>query len=732
MGLSYLFWVKEEEEATSDLKSVSYVTFPRWYLNFRLEFKVTACMQMQIMANTTQLDDEQPFHFPLTNSEVLPDPSNFFSENLLSSALPTNSFFQNFVLNDGNIQEYIHPYLIKPSDSSVSLCYPSLSVSSHSMHQVFTPDLTITSTTSTPSHHVISSFSDLSVTLDFPSSNLTFFLVRGCPYVTVFLSQHASFSITSIHKISSFSSNASPIKYTLQLENGQKWLIYTSSPTIFSFSLDMKLTFSNISSDESPLMVRIAVMPDSSSKSEVVLDRYSFCYPVSGEAIFTKPYCVEYKWEKKGLGNLLMLAHPLHLQLLSKDEGNVTVLKYFKYRSIDGDLIGVVGDSWLLEAEHVPVTWHSTRGVNQDSYDEIKQALCKDVGALCSSKIGTALSYYYGRSIARAARLAMIAEEVGFLDLISLVKKFLKETIQPWLDGTFKGNGFFYEKQWRGLITKFGSDDIEEEFEPEFYDNRHSLLGYFVYGIAVLAKIDPNWGNKYRSEAYSLMEDFMNLEGKDSKSKCTRLRCFDLFMLHSWDSGLEESVHGRDQMDRGEAVNAYYSAALMGLAYNDANLVAIGSTLASLEIHAAQMWCHLKMDDSKCSDEFTKENRLMGILWSNKRESRTWFAPLAWKELRLVNHVLPILPITEFLFSNVGFVKEVVEWTMPCLNRDGVEETWKWLVYAMEGIYDNEAALKKIRELTSFDDEEGNSLSNLLWWLHSRRGHRDHHQDSCN
>nr|XP_025650190.1 probable endo-1,3(4)-beta-glucanase ARB_01444 [Arachis hypogaea] len=681
------------------------------------------------MANTTQLDDEQPFHFPLANFKVLPDPPKFFSENLLSSPLPTHSFFQNFVLNDGNIQEYIHPYLIKPSDSSLSLCYPSLSVSSLSMHQVFTPDLTISSSTGFHSSHVISSFSDLSVTLEFPSSNLTFFLVRGSPYVTVSLSQYGSLSITSIHSISYFSSNGS-LKYTLTLDNGQKWLIYTSSPTKFSFSRDMDIAFSNISNDGVPLMLRIAMLSDSSSENEAVLDRYSSCYPLSGDALFTKAYCVEYKWQKKGLGTLLMLAHPLHLQLLSKDEGNVTVLKHFKYRSIDGDLVGVVGDSWLLEAEHVPVTWHSTRGVNKDSYDEIKQALCRDVGALCSSKIATPSFYHYGKSIARAARFALIAEEVGFLDLISLVTKFLKETIQPWLDGAFKGNRFLYEKQWGGLITKLGSDDIEEDFEFGFYNYRHSLLGYFVYGIAVLAKIDPNWGNKYRSESYSLMEDFMNLGGKDSKSKYTRLRCFDLFMLHSWDSGLDDSADGRDQTDSGEAVNAYYSAALMGLAYDDANLVALGSTLVSLEIHAAQMWRHLKMDDSKCSDEFTKENRLMGILWSNKRESRTWFAPPVSKEHRLGIHVLPILPITEFLFSNVAFVKEVVEWTMPCLNRDGVEEKWKWLVYAMEGIYDNEAALKKIRELTSFDDE-GNSLSNLLWWLHSRRGHGDHHQVSC-
>ena len=76
---------------------------------------------------------------------------------------------------------------------------------------------------------------------------------------------------------------------------------------------------------------------------------------------------MEYKWEKKGCGDLLLLAHPLHLQLLSKDDCDVTVLDDFKYSGIDGDLVGVVGDSWLLQTFPVPVTWHSTRGVKEES-----------------------------------------------------------------------------------------------------------------------------------------------------------------------------------------------------------------------------------------------------------------------------------------------------------------------------------------------------------------------------
>ncbi|XP_016194495.1 probable endo-1,3(4)-beta-glucanase ARB_01444 [Arachis ipaensis] len=687
-------------------------------------------MQMQIMANITHLDDdEQPFLFPLTNSKVLPDPSKFFSKNLFSSALPTNSFFQNFVLNDGNNKEYIHPYLIKPSDSSLSICYPSLSVSSHSMHQVFTPDLTISSSTSSLSRHVISSFSDLSVTLDFPSSNLTFFLVRGSPYVTVSLSRNESLCITSIHSFSSFSSNGSPNKYSLKLGNGQNWLIYTSSLIKFSFSHDLKLTFSNNSSDGAPVMLRIAVIPDSSSKTEVVLDKYSSCYPLSGDVLFNKPYCVEYKWQKKGFGNLLMLAHPLHLQLLSKDEGNVNVLEHFKYRSIDGDLVGVVGDSWLLETDPVPVNWHSNRGLKEESYDEIKSALSKDVEDLDSSAITTTSTYFYGKLIARAARLALIGEEVGFLGVVAKVKKFLSETIDPWLNGTFNGNGFLYDEKWGGIVTKQGSTDPGAEFGFGVYNNHHYHLGYFLYGIAVLAKIDPKWGKKYKPQAYSIMSDFMNLGGGKAEHyhstlnhyHYTRLRCFDLYKLHSWAGGLTEFADGRNQMgtnSNSEAVNIYYSAALMGLAYGDLHLASIGSTLASLEIHAAKMWWHVKEGDNLYEDDFAKDNKLVGYLAANHRLDliRCYQSE---RECKIGFHVLPLLSITEFLFSNVDFVKDLVKWS-PSLYTVG--DGWMGFVYALEGIYNNKVALEKIRSLKRFD--AGNTLSNLLWWIHSRHDYR--------
>ncbi|KAL4652201.1 hypothetical protein ACB092_01G216400 [Castanea dentata] len=657
----------------------------------------------------------KPFLFPKTQSTVLPDPSLLFSPTLLSTPLPTNSFFQNFTLKNGDQPEYIHPYLIKSSLSALSLSYPSRFFNSAFIYQVFNADLTISASENTnpgsQNTHFISSFSDLSVTLDFPSSNLRFFLVRGSPFLTCSVSGGTAISISTIHAILSFSSNNAKTKYTIKLNNNQTWLIYTSSPISFTHSLSV-ITSTGFSG-----IIRIAVLPDSDPKYEAILDQFSPCYPVSGDAVFTKPFCLEYKWEKKGWGDLLMLAHPLHLQILSGDDSNVTVLEEFKYKSIDGDLVGVVGDSWALKPAPVSVNWHSIRGVKEESYAEIISALVGDVEALNPASMTNNSSYFYGKLIARAARLALIAEEVGFLDVIPKIRKFLKDTIVPWLDGTFSGNGFLYDAKWGGIVTKQGALDSGADFGFGIYNDHHYHLGYFLYAIAVLAKIDPVWGRKYKPQAYTLMADFMNL-GRRSNSSYTRLRCFDLYKLHSWAGGLTEFADGRNQESTSEAVNAYYSAALMGLAYGDTHLVATGSMLTALEIHSAQTWWHVREGDNMYEEDFTRENRMVGVLWANKRDSGLWFAPPDWRECRLGIQVLPILPITEILFSDVGFVRELVKWTLPALGREGVGEGWKGFVYTLEGIYDKEGALGKIKNLNGFDD--GNSLSNLLWWIHSR------------
>ncbi|KAM0022489.1 putative glucan endo-1,3-beta-D-glucosidase [Helianthus debilis subsp. tardiflorus] len=651
------------------------------------------------------------FTFPEGKSTVLPNPSNFFSPNLLSSPLPTNSFFTNLVIENGDQHEYIHPYFIKSSNSSLSLSYPSIFSNTSFTTHVFTPDINI-SVLNGPKpnrNHTVSSFSDLGVTLDLHPS-LRFFLVRGSPFLTFQVLQNVSLSFSTVHHIRAFVRNGNKTKYKIDLSNGQTWILYSSTP------IELTKKASTVTSDDFCGVLRIALLPNADEELEPVLDRFSSCYPVSGHASFHESNSVRYRWATEGLGDLLMLANPLHLRLLDDDD-SVKVVDDFKYKSIDGDLVGVVGSSWVLKTDPVPVTWYSIKGVDKEAYPEIIDALVEDVKGLDSSNMSTNSSYFYGKLVARAARLALIAEEVDHVDVIPKVIQFLKDTIEAWLDGTFAGNRFLYDKSWSGLITLQGSKHVTGDFGFGIYNDHHFHIGYYLYGIAVLAKIDPVWGRKYRPQAYSLMLDFMTL-GKGPDLKYTRLRCFDLWKLHSWAAGLTEFENGRNQESTSEAVNAYYSAALMGMAYGDPHLVKVGSLLTAMEILSAQTWWHVKEDNTLYDEDFVEANRVVGILWQSKRDSVLWFAPADQKEFRLGIQLLPILPISEILFSDKEYAKQLVEWTLPSLKRKGVGEGWKGFVYALEGVYDKEDALEKIRKLTGHDD--GNSLSNMLWWIFSR------------
>lgn len=79
--------------------------------------------------------------------------------------------------------------------------------------------------------------------------------------------------------------------------------------------------------------------------------------------------------------------------------------------------------------------------------------------------------------------------------------------------------------------------------------------------------------------------------------------------------------------------------------------------------------------------------------------------------------MLPLLPITELLFSDLEYAKELVDWASESGGGDA-GDGWKGFVYALEAVYDAAEALRKVQTLTSYDD--GNSLTNLLWWMYTR------------
>ncbi|KAI5083909.1 hypothetical protein GOP47_0000078 [Adiantum capillus-veneris] len=609
-----------------------------------------------------------PQPFPSTNNPAAPELSALLASPLRQAPLPTNTGWLNFILNEGSAPEYIHPYLIQSKDGALSISYPPRVVEANFIYQAFIPDLTMSSRN----------------------------------------------SANALHNTCRASSH-----FKQQLHQAQA-------------NLAVNEDFKGV--------VRVALLT-SEGDAERVLDKFSSAYPVQGHADLCVPFQVKYEWKKVGWGGLLMLSLPMHRDMMSSPSLDC-IESSVVYRSMDGDMYAVAGDSWTLNEMPISVGWYSSKGISDQYCQEaIMSALIKDVAAL--PKISTDSSYFYGKALARAARLALIAEEVGALDLLRPIRDFLADSMTPWMEGSLTANALLYDEKWGGLTTQNGSVNPGADFGFGVYNDHHYHLGYFCYAGAVLTKLDPTWGCTYKAHLYTIVEDFMtshhhhverpkhtgnwlsqgpfhhrHTKAARSKALFPRFRNFDFWVLHSWAGGLTEFADGRNQESTSEAVNAYYSAALLGLAFGDSHLMNTGLTLSALEIRAARALWHVPSDSTLYEQGFVTTQRIVGVLWANKRDTGLWFAPSEWRECRLGIQLLPILPITEVLFQDIKYVQELVQWALPALSRDGVGQGWKGFVYALQAMYAPEEALHNVLSLSEHDD--GNSLSNLLWWIYTR------------
>eukprot|EP00250_Pteridium_aquilinum_P020727 c24920_g1_i1 orf=47-2338(+) len=694
--------------------------------------------------------------FPITSNERVPNPSSLWSPSLKARVpLPTNTAWLNFALNEGSMPEYIHPYVIRCKQGVLSICFPSPVVEPHTITQAFVPDISIGSTLNhdSPSvrRHMITSFDDVSVTLEL-HGGIKVPLVRGCPYITFIFSIMAMPTFATEHKITELISNKTHTKHKLSFKNRQTWLIYSSHELFLeqdSGSIKVNRAYEG--------HIRVVLL-NGGAQAEAVLDEHAGTYPVGGRADVSVPFQVRYTWEM-GLADkrLLMLSLPIHRDMMAHNDDRRPSVAY---DGIDGKMEAISSNSWLLKTSDISsVGWHSIGGIQKaKERKEVEAVLRHDMSVLMPLPENIVSAYSHGKFMARVAHMAMIAEEVGScLDLLKQAREFLTESLTAWLEGRFRGNALVYDSKWGGIIaraTQRGSTGASKGL----YDDAHYTLGYFCYAGAVLAKLDEAWGKAHRAHLYKLMSDYMSgakmnkLEPHDDYV-FPRLRHFDLWVLHSWGGdGLVESEYGRRQLSSSEAVHAYYAGAMLGLAFNDKELVNLGLTLASLEIKAAQLLWHIPSSSSLYPLPFSSHNRMIKVLWANKRESlgplltlpstitdasQTKLAlpsssstasmetDVPYEVILLPHHLVstqvsPLAPISEILFNNITFAKELVDWASPSLSTPHTTSTWKGHVYALQALYEHSFDfIQKNVFALSYPNNE-NSLSILVWWIYSR------------
>jgi endoglucanase Acf2 len=153
----------------------------------------------------------------------------------------TNSFFTNTILgNDFPIAP--HPFQTKLSTQGLEICYPGRIATKTFVISPFVPNLKLTSVEPIASYKV-THFDSMSFTVEWKEENgegvVASPIAKGSPFVTMKY-QSLTPLISTIHAIITVNGDGAPrsitgTKFSLQMNNGQNWIIYAGSEITLNF-----------------------------------------------------------------------------------------------------------------------------------------------------------------------------------------------------------------------------------------------------------------------------------------------------------------------------------------------------------------------------------------------------------------------------------------------------------------------------------------------------------------
>merc|ERR1712142_276365 len=626
-------------------------------------------------------------------------PSGLFGTGL---PFPTNVWWQNMVLENGDLINAVNPYIVKTMAGGLHVCLPTKFSDVNYVAVAFTDNVVMAATENIGSHQV-TKYDELSVTVTWSDGRFEAPIARGMPYATVFY-DNLTPSLRFGGAVLSPSGQVSGEKIEVTLNNEQHWIIYASSPITFNVNganLDATGPFSG--------SIRVAGYFNWNSVDVGKLDECSGRIPtggiVSAEVQGDMAY-MKFNWQTTGNGELLMMALPHHLDTLQNPQTGhqLEVLK--------GVMVGVTGDVWTFNEPLTPIEWGAPRTVPSDKMGDIKAALQQDIPnvACCSDD-----PYFGGKQMAVLARLALIADEMGESGLAQQARDRVKPFIQGWLGGT-NGNTLLYDQTWGGVVSQCGLYDQGCDFGNGMYNDHHFHYGYHIYTAAVIAKTDSEWGNQWNDKVLHMISDVAEPSGTSPFYPFTRTK--DWYDGHAWASGIFMFADGKNQESTSESVNGWYAIYLYGLVMGNTRVKDLGRLMTALEIRAAHRYWQMTDAQSVFPKPFA-DHKAVGIQWSTKVDYGTWFG--ANVEFIHCIQMLPFTPISEELLRE-EWIKEEYNVLAEAYGRPDppLSEGWKGYIVMAHAVIDPHAAYGEALQLSSYDD--GNTKSNTLYWIATRPG----------
>jgi endo-1,3(4)-beta-glucanase len=478
-------------------------------------------------------------------------------------------------------------------------------------------------------------------------------------------------------------------KYTLILEDGSRWMIYSYSAS--GQQLDLKFVNNRLIQATSNFFgtLQIAKAPDATAEAlyDAGAGAYATGVALSGE-VNGKVGTYTFGYSRGGVpgASLVMFALPHHVQSFAPATAR-QVTSVQLQTTTKGKATAVVGESWTLQEAELPVSmsfapWSAALGSRETLSAAAKAAILEAATAEISQDMyGQANldSFYYGgKALAKFAQIVYTVNDLlsnPALAQAGLVK--LKTAFELW---TTNRNKFplYYETAWGGIVSSasYTTGDGGVDFGNSYYNDHHFHYGYFILAAAYIGKMDAAWLASHKDYINMMVRDTANPSSADPYFPVNR--GFDWYHGHSWAKGLFESFDGKDQESSSEDAMFAYALKMWGKTTGDPNMEARGNLQLSVVARSIRNY-FLYESDNTVQPARIIGNKVSGILFENKIDHTTYFGT----NIEYIQGIqmIPLLP-SSTLTRTKKFVQEEWDRFFSGGRADAVIGGWRGLLMA--------------------------------------------------
>lgn len=720
------------------------------------------------MAFSDPISTSAPAYYPKTNPIVTP---NSWWGPAITAPYPTNAWFMDFVLDpsqeqldsNGDRRTTIWPYNFRARSNGFDVNRPFIrqypdgrslrneyqinydatatnwgwtSAQSPAIWRYL--DLTLRASEAISTRY-IKSYDQLSATLRWNVDGSHYMeapVVRGMAYSTMIytaLTPVFETANTDYHAIATVNGSApsgtvsgTKFKMTINrpyLGSGatETWILYASSSITFTASTSGLTATSPFTG-----YLRLAMVANGSG-AETALDTYKDAVPTGGTtsvSVTGNTATTTFSYTKIGSGSTIMTyCLPHHEATLSSP----VYVPNHTFTTIRGTLHAVVGNTWNMTETLSTITWNSPNAIDTNKISAITSALATEK-TFQASNLDATEAYTFGKQISRAARLALIADQLGDTTSRDSIVASMKTYLNPWLNNSANSSTIYsltYDSTWGGILSNNAlvtsppnSPNQATEFGNAVYNDHYFHWGYYIYGAAVIAHFDSTWATTYKTKVNDIIRDIAN-PSPTGDPYFTQLRHYDWYEGHSWAAGLQANGDGRNQESTSEALHAWYGINLWGLATSQTDLRNVGRYLQAAEKRAAQLYWQMPSTNNVYPAGFASQ-KMVALVFANKVFNGTWFG-LGDDQIVGIQ-AMPFTPATHELLTE-AYVQEMYPVRLDNKDTVGTATTpggWLGTTLAMQAIIAPDTAFTTIQGVSTGDpeyiDKQGASKTNLLWW----------------